>query len=387
MFGGPALGETITVASVPAGHVYVRHVAPLSAGGAVRRLRDPHPDDPSREAEDRWWPPVMLRVDWVRSHAFDVLHIHFGYDAATTEELAALVAALEDIGRPLVITVHDLRNPHHPSPEVLERQLDVLVPAAAEILTLSAGAAEEIRNRWGRPATVVPHPHVVPLGDIDRIRGRRLVHGAGAPRVVGVACKSLRANADPARLLPALAEEVAQRSDTVLEVALHDDVWHSPQDARQQRFLDQLTGLRRRGLVRVRVHPEMSDEQLWDYLASLDVAVLPYRFGTHSGWLEACHDVGTTVLAPSLGHYSSQGADETFVADEVSVDHNSLRAGLARALDRREKRPLPGLDAGARASQRSAVAQLHEDRYRAAVDAARTDRRVGVAGPGRVMSE
>ena len=40
--------------------------------------------------------------------------------------------------------------------------------------------------------------------------------------------------------------------------------------------------------------------------AALDVSVLPYRFGTHSGWLEACFDLGTAVVAPSCGFYAEQ---------------------------------------------------------------------------------
>ena len=39
---------------------------------------------------------------------------------------------------------------------------------------------------------------------------------------------------------------------------------------------------------------------------SVTVSVLPYRFGTHSGWLEACFDLGTAVIAPSCGFYKQQ---------------------------------------------------------------------------------
>ena len=46
------------------------------------------------------------------------------------------------------------------------------------------------------------------------------------------------------------------------------------------------------GELDLRVHDFLADDALWDYLAVLDVSVLPYRFGTHSGWLEACRDLG-----------------------------------------------------------------------------------------------
>ena len=53
-------------------------------------------------------------------------------------------------------------------------------------------------------------------------------------------------------------------------------------------------------------HDYFTDAELWDYLLGLDVSVLPYRFGTHSGWLEACHDLGTAVIAPTCGFYAEQ---------------------------------------------------------------------------------
>ncbi len=40
--------------------------------------------------------------------------------------------------------------------------------------------------------------------------------------------------------------------------------------------------------------------------------MLPYAFGTHSGWVEACHDLGTTVLAPRTGHWVEQQPMLTF---------------------------------------------------------------------------
>ena len=47
--------------------------------------------------------------------------MHFGFDAKTPDELRAVARALERAGVPLVVTVHDLRNPHHPEPGLHER--------------------------------------------------------------------------------------------------------------------------------------------------------------------------------------------------------------------------------------------------------------------------
>lgn len=133
---------------MPAGHVYVRHLSPESGAGPVR-LADPDPDESSRPAGQRWWPPVTLEPAWVREHGGDVdlFHLHFGFDSRSEADLQAWVSAVRRAGRPFVYTVHDLRNPHHPNRELHDRQLDVLVPAADELITLTGGAAAEIRAR------------------------------------------------------------------------------------------------------------------------------------------------------------------------------------------------------------------------------------------------
>jgi hypothetical protein len=122
----------IRVASVPAGHVYVRHLSDPDGGGGVLRLPDIPPAD-GRIVPGGWWPPAMLDADWIAAQhdTFDVFHVHFGFDAKTPEELTAIAHALRDADVPLVVTVHDLRNPHHPTPELHDAQLTVLVEHAA----------------------------------------------------------------------------------------------------------------------------------------------------------------------------------------------------------------------------------------------------------------
>src|SRR5687768_9047937 len=83
------------IASVPASHVYVRHLGAVDGSDQVRRLPDPTPDavDP---APGQWWPPMMLSPEWVRAHRddFDVMHVQFGFDAQPAHALASLVAEL-----------------------------------------------------------------------------------------------------------------------------------------------------------------------------------------------------------------------------------------------------------------------------------------------------
>jgi hypothetical protein len=80
------------------------------------------------------------------------------------------------------------------------------------------------------------------------------------------------------------------------------------------------------------------------------------------------------VLAPSHGHYASQGADALYDADEHHVDLDSLDAGVRRLLAlARHGAPLPGLDDEARAAQRDDVAAFHARLYARLVGATRRE--------------
>lgn len=325
----------------------------------MHRLPDPHPGDPSRSAEQRWWPPVMLRPEWAREAEFDVFHVQFGFDACSPEELRTLVAVLRERGKPLVLTVHDLRNPHHLDRALHDAQLDVLVPAADALITLTRGAAHEIRRRWGREAHVVGHPHVLELEEMVRFQARARQRDRSQFRV-GVHVKSLRASMAPLRILPTLVETVRAIPGGVLQVNGHRDVLDPDGAARDEELAGWLEDRAAAGEIDLRVHDYFSDDELWDYLASLDACVLPYRFGTHSGWLEACRDIGTAVVAPSCGHYADQGPVHTYLHEEDVYDAASLVKAVLAA--HRDHRPRP-VAVAARRAQRLEVARAHASIY------------------------
>jgi hypothetical protein len=334
----------VRIASVPADHVYVRHLTDPVEPDDIVRL----PDPPVRGAPARqWWPHPMLEASWVAAHAadFDVLHIHFGYDDRTPAQLARLAAELRAHGKTLIVTVHDLRNPHHREPAAHDAALDVLMGAADAVLTLTEGAAAVIARRWARDAVVVAHPHVV---DPDLIAAPRPPH---AGFVVGLHAKSLRANSDPVPVARTLAATVATLPGARLQVDAHND-------ERGRSVAAALRG------IDVRVHPPFSDDALWGYLLGLDVSVLPYRFGTHSGWLEACHDLGTTVVAPDCGFYAQQAPCLTYEID----DPGSLDEAVRRAY---RERPVWRADPAGRLRQRRRIAATHAGIYRAVLAGAR----------------
>ncbi|WP_299531359.1 glycosyltransferase [uncultured Streptomyces sp.] len=349
-------GGTVRVASVPSGHVYVRHCADPAGSKGVVRLTDPRPNG-APSTSQRWWPPVMLDPAWVDAHHrdFDVFHLHFGFDAQTPRQLAELVAALRRHRKPLVYTVHDLRNPHQPDPAAHRAALDVLVPAADRLITLTPGAAATIEHVWGRTAAVLPHPHVVEQPDLTRPRPVR------DGFVVGVHAKSLRPNMAVLPVVQTVSEAVADLPGAVLRVDVHHEVGDPEAHAHDPGLMAALQRLHEAGRIALHVHDYFDDAQLWDYLTSLDLSVLPYTWGTHSGWLEACYDLGTTVAAPTCGFYAEQRDCLSYGNDERhGLDPESLRGAVVRAY---EQRPRWRASAPERMRERAAVAAAHRALY------------------------
>ncbi len=343
----------IRVASVPSGHVYVRHLSDPDGLDGVVRLVDPKPCGAPSTAE-RWWPPVMLDPGWIEAHhdEFDVFHVHFGFDTKSPAELADIVGALRRRGKPLVYTVHDLRNPHHKDAAAHCGQLDVLIPAADALITLTPGAAEVIQSTWNREAEVVPHPHVIDPQDIPR-RGNDGF-------TIGVHLKSLRANMAPLPVMGVLADVVADIPGARLRVDVHTEVLDPANRAYDPHTVTALRDAERAGRISLHVHEFFTDAELWWYLAGLDLSVLPYTFGTHSGWLEACHDLGTTVATSQSGFYDQQRPCLTYRHDDTGLDAEQL-ADVVRLCH--EKRPDWRASPEDRLVERRSIARRHRRLY------------------------
>jgi hypothetical protein len=355
------VAHRLVVATVPDRHPYLSAVLPDHV--THRQYGDPALP---------WAPSPRLGLDTVRAEAavLDLIHVHFGVESMSVAALRAWTDEVRRRGIALVVTVHDLRNPHQRDPEPYEELLQILITSAHQLITLTSGAAEAIRRRWGRRATVVPHPPLAAraLGTGHPPDGR-----CAPGRTVGIHLKSLRANVmDPAAVCRAAAAG-ARRAGGRLVVDLHPGV-------AEPRLLAELSSAAADGRYELRIHERFTDGELQDYLEQLDVSVLPYRFGTHSGWLELCHDLGTVAVVPDCGYYAEQWSASIVYGnnEREGLDAEGLATAVARALHLTGTGPGTGRSmrdhlrrrAGARDSRTA-----HAAIYAEAVGQARSDHR------------
>lgn len=283
----------VRVAAVPSAHPYVTAVADPAH---VLLLADPPP--PGAPA-GQWWPPQILLPEWLRANAadFDLVHVHFGIESYTPEELSETVATLRALGRPLVYTVHDLENPQLLSQEAHRASLAVLAEAADELITLTGTAADEVFALTRRRPTVIVHPTL--LAETDRPFG-----AAHAATRVGVHLRDLRPNIDgvgtTATLVRAVADLRAQGARVEAVVRMNENV----RDAEAAASIDLLA--RDAEGVTVERGARLDDQALSHWLADLDACLLPYRHGTQSGWAELCYDLAVPVIGTRVGHIAAQ---------------------------------------------------------------------------------
>jgi hypothetical protein len=296
------------VASFPAQHPYVRHL---------------HRDD----AEPGWrsvpGPPRGFDPRWLATAEADLVHLHAGLAAYDAGRVASALTVLRGRRTPLVLTVHDLGAPG----------LDLLVPFADEVVTLTHGAAVRIAQRWGREPLVLPHPHVVDVRTMavaQDCRARR----RGAPFRLGLLVERGHPAAGVELLAATLATIAGGLPGAQLEVV--DDVD-----------------------LAVPWGPALRD--LWNRVGALDAAVLADTTATHSTLLEVCRDLGTTVLTSTDGCRAEQGPVLEYAHTGRRFDVRSLADAVRTAYD---ARPALAATIDGRRRERSEVAAAHERLFR-----------------------
>ena len=318
----------------------------------------PDPPVPGAPA-GQWWPPVAMTAGWLDAHAddFDVLHVHFGLESFSPEEVREALDVARRRGRPVVHTVHDLDNPQLVDQRGHHALLDVLIPAADRLVTLTPSGAAEIARRWDRESLVLPHPTL--LRDLPAA-----TRGADGALRIGMHLRDLRPNIDAERAVHGAtraAEKLAAYGHrVVVEVLLNERVRDEAAAARI------VATAQTSDVVQVRRMPRQSDAELEAWLGGMDLFVLPYRHGTHSGWVELCFDLGVAVAGTGVGHIGSQHPEDFTV---IALDDPQTLADAARALPRTasstSRAALVGARRRARLEERQSVRDAHADLYAA----------------------
>lgn len=353
----------LRVAAVPTEHPYVRAITEDADGVWVR----PEPVVASRPP-GQWWPPVLLDPEYLRAHdrEFDVLHLHFGMESVSTAQLRAVLFALREARIPLVYTVHDLANPQLEDQAVHLAQLDSVIRAADELITLTPGAASEIRRRWDREATVIPHPRLattspeVPsrAGAAGPASAGSLDHGA----VVGVHLRDLRPNIAGTTVVAALAaaSDALQADGLSVTVRIHLN-----ESVRDDKAADEIRSLASASpSLHLDRGPRQSDARLEQWISGLDAVVLPYAHGTHSGFAELCWDLGVPVLDTGCGFVAEQHPDDVtvFRLDDGGASLASALAGVRR-IDADDRRALVEQRRSLRAFESRRIGEAHRAVY------------------------
>lgn len=282
--------ERYRVLSIPGGHVYTRAIKPDNV------TFEPDPD-----IGGKWWPHPALEAQWWDGGAaVDVCHIHFGFEHQNPRKIDRLIRAIRKSGVALVVTVHDIDNPHLADPADQaghHERIRLLVRGADAVITLTDHARTRIHELVGAPVdiTVIPHPLVVTREEraaVDTV-----------PTRPAVFLKSLRSNVVGD---PAFYEALAQAGTAIY---IHDV-------PATQDFRDTLAA---RG-VDVIAHAPLDDATLYQAIGSCTAVVLPYLRGTHSGWLEMCRDLGVGVAVPAIGCYADQADSPEAVATYPAGD-------------------------------------------------------------------
>jgi hypothetical protein len=214
---------------------------------------------------------------------------------------------------------------------------------------------------------VLPHPHVAPLETVGRVTERPPDRFR-----VGLHLKGLRANVAAAPVVRALVAATEPLPGAEVTVHLHHEVVDPGHPRHDAELLALLTLLDDAGRISLTVHDPHTDAELWDYLRGLDLSVLPYAFGTHSGWLEACFDLGTAVLAPRTGFWTEQRPCATFGWGPDGPSAADIAASVDRCY---AERPAWQATRSLRAAEQRDLAIWHRGLYRLLVDTPAAERR------------
>lgn len=293
------------------------------------------------------------RAGWVARHSaeFELMHVHSGLPGfdLSPAEASDLVESLVRAGKPLACTVHSLEE----DPLLAEVQ-SILIRSAGLVISLTDEMKAQVFVRDGVNSIVVPHPHVLPLAEMDPYRRRRGI----PPYTLGVQLSSLGPNAVAEAVVEAVAERVRESACYRARV----DVEASGPVGGALPAL--LAGLERRGQIDLHRHERADGETLLHCAREVDIAVTPTTSGLHCRWIEAFRDLGAALVVPAVGEPVEQRRDFTYSLFPTGApDRTELRSAIEAAARALASGGVTALDAASRKRQRRLIAERHRWLY------------------------
>jgi len=338
-------------------------VRPGSVGGRTPSAGsgDSPAESPAGEWDDDAGADPMAHVD--------VAHVHFGYDYLAPESAQNVVDHLAVYGVPMVLTVHDIVYPEDGDPLPHRGDTATLVEAAAQVVTLTEVAAQELWVRWGVDAVVVPHPRLLSEPEISTaVRASKHLRPAG-DAIVGVLLERMGENIEGPELLDQLAAVATGWQNCHLRIVVEAQAWRDAcgEDGvhGDSHTVAELAAEGAWKSVRLARYEALDLGPVLAEFAALDVCVLPYRFATHSTWLELCRDLGVAPVFPSVGFLREQWFDRSEPAGHSGEvydprDPGSLAWAVGTALGERRAVP-PRVEGADPRTVMSAHARVYRD--------------------------
>lgn len=266
--------------------------------------------------------PALVDAAWVTASAgaIDLLHLHQGMaERMPLGDPAELMAATRRERVPVMLTLHQ---PPPRGAGVEDPVLDVLVPAADTAIVHSPPAGGIVRMRWSVDCLVLPHPHVAPL---ERVAAVRSSPRASGPWRVGLLpCGSQR----DTEVMDVAAATIATEHGVVVDTPAGD------------------------------ARPD--DPMTQDWVAQLDLLVVPPGRCARPSWLELCRDLATGCVVPADGAEVTTGALASYPGTDASPE--IVARAVARALSALPVAPLPVEE---RQTEAALVRHEHVALYRA----------------------
>lgn len=231
---------------------------------------------------------------------FDVLHLHT-VELSDFETFKRSLEKAKSLKKGILFTYHDTDPMFSSDSDDYTKRLRFLASIETEFTTLTQTARENLVSKVGisiEKIKVIPHGNVLPLDsplwETDRKLSDKIsfsIHGGFRPNkdiFTSVLNFNLGISKDSCEL-------------SILTRGVSNKEYFSSVDVQETVRLAQQASN-----IQLKLHPFPSDLDIAEFVSNSDVAIMPYKWGTHSGQLELAFDLGILSVITDVGAYKDQ---------------------------------------------------------------------------------